>query len=48
MEGKDFLSIQDVSNGDIRSLIEKSARMKREESPQILKGKNILLNFLMI
>ena len=45
MEGKDFLSIQDVSNGDVMSLIEKSIHMKREGSPQILKGKNIALLF---
>jgi ornithine carbamoyltransferase len=45
MNSKDFLSILDVSNGDVKSLVEKSARMKHDTNPKILKGKNIALLF---
>ena len=45
MSGKDFLSILDVNNGDVKSLVEKSARMKGDAELNIMKGKNIALLF---
>ena len=45
MRGKDFLTILDVSNGDVESLVKKASTIKNEATPQVLSGKTAALLF---
>ena len=45
MRGKDFLTILDVSNGDVESLVKKASKIKNEATPQVLSGKTAALLF---
>ena len=45
MRGKDFLTILDVSNGDVESLVKKASTIKNEATPPVLSGKTAALLF---
>ena len=45
MRGKDFLTILDVSNGDVESLVKKASTIKNEATPPVLSGKTAALVF---
>ncbi|MCL0105565.1 ornithine carbamoyltransferase [Dehalococcoidia bacterium] len=45
MRGKDFLTILDVSNGDVESLVKKASTIKNGATPPVLSGKTAALLF---
>ena len=45
MRGKDFLTILDVSNGDVESLVKKASTIKNDATPPVLSGKTAALLF---
>lgn len=45
MKNKDFLSILDLSDGEVEGIISKAASIKQGSTPQILSGKTVALVF---